>query len=533
MSQNKRVLTAILWPSSGSTFTESDARTAALKLRTTISSSSSPAVQDAIGYANYTDVFASMNDTDEQARRVFGSNYPRLQEVKAKWDPEGEIKSSFKGTFLSTDEEGYDISKWAENTVRPAKYVATALCVEDIVQAIKFARANGLPLAIRGGGHKMSDSSSSDGGILIDLRKMDEVRVDQDARVAYVHGGTNVRQLNLETIKYGLATPNGNCSSVGVIGFAIGGGMSLLVGEHGMAVDNIVSATVVLANGDVVQANENENPDLFWGIRGGGSNFGVVAELGLRLSPQRKDVYMCQYMFAREKLPALVNAVNEWRKTQKPYQGIWLMILLGPDGNPYVGFGGFSNSDKEEAEQSFKPILDLGPVLVQHGPMPYEDTSKVTDELARIPSNKVGVGADIDVFDVATIEKVYDAWLEITKSGAPGSAILYEFHSFDKMANVPVEATAFAQRHPHQRVLAVVFWPSSGSTFTESDARTAALKLRTTISSSSSSAVQDAIGFANHTDIFSSMNDTDEQARRLFGSNYPRLQEVKAKWDPE
>ncbi|KAG8895853.1 hypothetical protein FRB99_000314 [Tulasnella sp. 403] len=308
-------------------------------------------------------------------------------------------------------------------------------------------------------------------------------------------------------------------TSVGVIGYAIGGGMSLLVGEHGMAVDNIVSATVVLANGDVVQANENENLDLFWGIRGGGSNFGVVAELGLRLYTQRKDVYMCQYMFQREQLPALVNAANEWQKTSKPYQGFWLMILPGPDGNPYIGFGGFSNSDREEAEQSFKPILDLGPVHVEHGPMPYEDTSKVTDELSAIPGNKVCVGADIDVFDVTTVEKVYDAWLEVIKSGAPGSIIIYEFHSFEKMATVPVEATAFAQRHP--------------STFAESDARNAVLTLRAIVTSSSSPAVQDSIGYANYTDIFSSMNDTDEQARRVFGSNYPRLQEVKAKWDPE
>ncbi|KAG8895046.1 hypothetical protein FRB99_000795, partial [Tulasnella sp. 403] len=366
-----------------------------------------------------------------------------------------EIKSSFKGTFLSADEEGYDISKWAENSIRPAKYVATALCVEDIVQSVKasaqmitFARANGLPLAIRGGGHKTSDSSASDGGVLIDLRRMNEVRVDQDARVAYVQGGTTVRQLDEETIKYGLATANGNCSPVGVIGFAIGGGISILTGEHGLGVDNIVSATVVLSNGNVVQANENENPDLFWGIRGGGSNFGVVAELGLRLYPQRKDVYMCQYVFQREQLPALVNAANEWRKTQKPYQGFYLLILLGPDGNPYVVFEGFSNSDQEEGEQSFKPILDLGPVQVKHGPTPYEDTCKGSDEFSGTPGNKVFVGADIDVFDVATLEKVYDTWLEVTKSGAPGSIIIYEFHSFEKVANVPVEATAFAQRHP-------------------------------------------------------------------------------------
>ncbi|KAG9041416.1 hypothetical protein FS837_012281 [Tulasnella sp. UAMH 9824] len=438
------------------------------------------------------------------------------------------FKESVKGTVRQPGEEGYNLSKWAPNGTKPSKIIVTPAETEDIVKAIKYARSEGLDIAIRGGGHSTSTASATD-DLLIDMRNMTRVRVDEASKIAYIQAGARVHDIEVETMKYGLAAVVGLCSQVSIAGYTLGGGLGYSTGSHGPAVDNLVSATVVLASGDIVKASDSENPDLFWALRGGGSNFGVVAEVGVKLHSQRADAYSISYVYLPAQLPQVVEAINAWRKEQKDHEAILFVMALGPDGNPYVMINGISNSTKEDGEAAYNRFLELGPVRVTNAQIPYVEVSNLSNAFNEIPGNKMIVGAHIDVFDLPQIQQSFDTWNEIVKK-APSSALMYEFYGYKKVANVPIEQTAFAQRHEMMTVLCAFAWTDESFTF---KARDELLRLKSVVSGSSSKEAQESLGYLNYADPFSTLNETDEYAKRIFGPNYPRLQEIKKKYDPE
>ncbi|KIO33770.1 hypothetical protein M407DRAFT_229637, partial [Tulasnella calospora MUT 4182] len=422
------------------------------------------------------------------------------------------LKNSCKGSVCEPGDEGYNNSKWAPNATRPSKIIVTPEETEDVVKAIKYARSQGLPLAVRGGGHSSSTASATD-GLLVDMQKMNNIRVDADAKVAYVQAGAKVAQVEAETIKYGTSL-----LQVGIGGYTIGGGIGYSTGAYGLAVDNLVSATVVLASGEVAQASDSENPDLLWGLRGGGSNFGIVVELGVKLHPQRADAYSISYVYLPSQLPAVVEAINEYRKAQNSHESVFFLIGLGPDKNPYVILNGLSNSSQEEGEGAFNRFLDLKPVNTTAVQVPWAEVSKLTDSLNVVPGGKIFVGAHVDNFDVEQVQKTYDAWQEAVKK-APFSIVMYEFFDYGKVASVPLGDTAFAQRYDVNDYITSA-WDDL-------------LKLRSVVSGSSSQAARETLGYANYADPFCTRNDNDEYARKVFGANYARLQEVKKKYDPD
>ena len=178
-------------------------------------------------------------------------------------------------------------------------------------------------MAIKGGGHNPSGASSVDDGLCIDLsRHFDTARVDPEKRVVYVGGGAIWKTVDHATIAYGLATPGGTVNDTGVGGLTLGGGYGWLTGEHGLVIDNLVQATVVLADGSVVTASSTSHPDLFWGLRGGGSNFGVVTEFVFKVHPQRKTVFAGPLIFPPPKIGQLAEAVDQWSTTSGEKEGI-------------------------------------------------------------------------------------------------------------------------------------------------------------------------------------------------------------------
>ncbi|KAG9018270.1 hypothetical protein FRB90_011670 [Tulasnella sp. 427] len=548
------VLCGVIW--TDDSFTPS-ARDELLRLRSVISGSSSKEAQDSLGYVNYADPFSTLNDTDEYAKKLFGPNYARLQEIKKKYDPKmvfnrpihqkrtepraaspspgmhqsvSDLKASCKGSVCEPGDEGYNNSKWAPNSTKSAKVIVTPEEIEDIVSAVKFARSQGLVIAVRGGGHSSSTSSATD-GLLINMWKMTKIRVDQDAQIGYVQAGALMWEVEEETIKYGLGACAGLCSEVSIGGYTLGGGLGHSLGKYGAGCDNLVSATVVLANGDTVQASESENPDLLWGLKGGGSNFGVVAELGLKLHPQRADAYAISYVYPPSQLEAVVVTVKEWRAEQKQHETICLLVSLGADGKPYAIINGVSNSSQKEGEAAFRRFLDLGPVHITNAQVPWQSVCRLADVMNTIPKGKVFVGAHIDNFDAPQVQKSWDAWSEIIES-APFSILMYEFYPDNKVLEAPIQSAAFAQRNPFTTVLCAIMGIDESDDFAPR-AWDELLNLKKIVSASSSQAAQESLGYANYGDPFSTRNETDEYARKLFGPNYPRLQEVKKKYDPD
>ena len=193
----------------------------------------------------------------------------------------------------------------------------------DVSLAIEFATSNNIPLAIKGGGHNPSGASSIDDGLCIDLsRHVNTARVDPEQRLVYVGGGAIWKTVDHAAIAHGLATPGGTVNDTGVGGLTLGGGYGWLIGEHGLVIDNLVQATVVLADGSVVTASSTSHPDLFWGLRGGGCNFGVVTEFVFKVHPQRKTVFAGPLIFPPPKIKQLAEAVDQWSTTSGEKEGI-------------------------------------------------------------------------------------------------------------------------------------------------------------------------------------------------------------------
>src|SRR3954465_15030769 len=198
-----------------------------------------------------------------------------------------DLEASFGGQLLTPKSEGYEEARKVHNGLvdkRPA-LIARCRSVADVVDAVALATKLGLEVAVRGGGHNVAGRATIDGGIMIDLSPMKGIRVDPVGKTGWAQGGVTWGELNRETQLHGLAVTGGVVSTTGIAGLTLGGGLGWLMGKYGLALDNLQSAELVTANGRVLRASAEENPDLFWAVRGGGGNFGVVTSFEYRLFP--------------------------------------------------------------------------------------------------------------------------------------------------------------------------------------------------------------------------------------------------------
>lgn len=198
-----------------------------------------------------------------------------------------ELQASLRGPLLQPGSAGYDPVRiiWNGMIDRRPSLIARCRSDHDVIAAINFARANDLLVAIRGGGHGVAGYATCDGGMMIDLSLMRVVRVDPSTRTAWVQGGATWRDVDHATTAFELATPGGAISTTGVAGLTLSGGMGWLRGTHGLCIDNLLEVDIVTADGRLLRANERENADLFWALRGGGGNFGIVTAFRFRLHP--------------------------------------------------------------------------------------------------------------------------------------------------------------------------------------------------------------------------------------------------------
>lgn len=196
-----------------------------------------------------------------------------------------ELSDGFTGAIITPDDPTYDEARKIFNAMidRRPSIIAQCACVDDVVRSIHVARHHGLEIAVRGGGHGVAGKALTEGGLVIDLRQMCSVSVNPSARTVTVGGGATMSHLDRGTEPYGLATTGGRASTTGVGGYILGGGSGWLDRKFGLACDNLLSVELVTASGDVIHASENEHPELFWALHGGGGNFGVATSFTLRL----------------------------------------------------------------------------------------------------------------------------------------------------------------------------------------------------------------------------------------------------------
>ncbi|MGB2694821.1 MAG: FAD-dependent oxidoreductase, partial [Dehalococcoidia bacterium] len=197
------------------------------------------------------------------------------------------LNSGFSGQLLGPGDAGYEEARRVQNGMIDKRPAAIARCLSesDVVAAVNFAREKGLEIAVRGGGHNVAGNAVCESGLMIDLSLMKGIEVDSKARTARAQGGVTWGEFNAATQQHGLAATGGVVSTTGIAGLTLGGGLGWLMGKYGLAVDNLISAEVVTADGQVLRASDSEHGDLFWGLRGGGGNFGIVTWFEYRLHP--------------------------------------------------------------------------------------------------------------------------------------------------------------------------------------------------------------------------------------------------------
>jgi len=303
------------------------------------------------------------------------------------------FKSELKGNLILPDDEPYKKERLVWNGMIDKRPAMIANCVneQDVISSVKFARKHNLVLAVRGGGHNVAGLGTCDGGLVINLSGMNDVTVDPEQRIAFVSGGATWADVDSATQAFGLAAPGGVVSDTGVAGLTLGGGYGHLRNKYGLSCDNLIAADVVTADGKKIRASQSANPDLLWGLRGGGGNFGVVTRFEFRLFPVGPDVFMSLVFHPADHTE---NAVRFFRQyTQNAPDEVSALLFSGiiPEGaegfptavhnRPFVAFMAVYAGDPDEGEQVLEPLGKFDTPLVDFSQtMPYEKVQSILDE---------------------------------------------------------------------------------------------------------------------------------------------------------
>jgi FAD/FMN-containing dehydrogenase len=433
-------------------------------------------------------------------------------------DIEG-LGRTLRGELISSGHGSYEDARrvWNGNIDRRPSLIVRCAGVADVQQAVNFARAHGLLVSVRGGGHSAPGYGTNDGGLVIDLSPMKGIRVDPDNRTVRAQGGVLWRELDHETQAFGLATTGGTISNTGIAGLTVGGGLGWLMGKHGLTVDNLISADVVTADGRFRRASAAADPDLFWALRGGGGNFGVVTSFEYRLHPVTQ-VLGGLVLYPLDQARDLLRFYRDFCGTLPDEAEAYAGLLTAPEGMPVAALILGYNGPIEAGEKVLAPARGFGePVADLVGALPYRARQSMLDE----PNAKNGLHR---YWRSAFTERIPDALIDGLVEGAasfssPLSALLF-FHMHGAATRVPPTATAFAARRPQWDFDAIGQW-TDGAESAEHTAWVRALWTRLEPHLEGSA-------YINHL----AADDRPEKVRASFGENYGRLRELKAAYDP-
>ncbi len=297
-------------------------------------------------------------------------------------NPLDQLGQRLRGRLVGPEDADYDEARTVWNGMIDKRPAVIAECADasDVAVAVNFARENNLVVAVRGGGHNVAGHATCDDGIVIDLTPMKNVTVDIGRRTAVAEGGVTWGDYDKETQRHGLASPGGAISTTGIAGLTLGGGFGWLSRSYGLACDNLISAEIVTANGEVLTASAEENPDLFWAIRGGGGNFGVVTRFEYRLQ-EVGELYAGLILYPRDRAGEFMRVYSEWTAKAPDEVASMAAFLHSPDGDPVVGAMVVYHGPKDEGERVVAPVRSLGsPALDDITPKPYISVQQALDD---------------------------------------------------------------------------------------------------------------------------------------------------------
>jgi FAD/FMN-containing dehydrogenase len=365
-----------------------------------------------------------------------------------------EFEMGLEGALIRPQDADYDEARSIWNGAHDGHPAVIARCVRvsDVQHAIGFARSEGLDVAVRGGGHSIPGFSTCDGGIVIDLSPMKGIEVDAARRTVVVEPGVTWGELDAATQEHGLAVTGGLVSTTGVAGYTLGGGIGWLMRKHGLACDNLRSADVVTADGQFLTASASENSDLFWGLRGGGGNFGIVTAFEFDLHPVGPTVTAGPVFYPGDRAEEILRFYREFVREAPDELTTLANLLTAPPapflpeewhGKKLIALIGVYAGDPEEGAKAMQPLRELGePVADLVGPMPYVQMQGLIDALYPKGSNaymKAGYLRDLDDEAIETAIRYHQ------NATSPASEIHIQ-HLEGAVARVDDEETAYGER---------------------------------------------------------------------------------------
>ena len=384
------------------------------------------------------------------------------QEIELRGSAIDELAAMLQGQLLLAGDQGYDRSRLLLNPSfdkHPA-LIALPANAADVQSAVRFAKAHDLLLAVKCGGHSSSGQSSCDKGMLIDLSQLRGVRVEAEQRRAYVQGGTLLGQVDQACAAQGLVTPLGTVSHTGVGGLTLGGGFGRLARRYGLAIDNLASVEVVTADGQLRHASENENADLFWGVRGGSGNFGVVTMFEFRLHPRQPDVIAGTVSFPFARARDVMSLWADYAPAASDDLYVDPVLILPPGGKPGAAALEICYSGPAAgAEAALAPIRKLG--------KPDHDSIKTMDYLAVQRANDSDDSRAIASYMKSGFlsrlpGELVAAIVDGMQPDPRRTTLVFSQHCGGASMRVPTGATAFAHRDAIANLMAVVAYPSTG-----------------------------------------------------------------------
>jgi FAD/FMN-containing dehydrogenase len=438
-----------------------------------------------------------------------------------------ELAQAMRGELIAPGDPNYDEARSIWNGAHDKRPALIARCagVADVMRAVEFARSEELVVAVRGGSHSIPGFSTVDGGIVIDLSPMKGVRVDAQAGTAVAQTGLTWSEFDHETQAFGLATTGGLVSSTGIAGFTLGGGVGWLMRKHGLAADNLIAADVVTADGRLVRASADENPDLLWGLRGGGGNFGIATSLEYQLHRVGPTVTAGVVFYPGDRAAEVLRFYRDW-VGEAPDEATTLVNLLTAPPAPFlpeewhgkrlVAIVGMHCGSLDDGDRALRPLKELGdPVADLMGPLPYVAMQSLIDPLWGPGAHSYMKAGFMRGLDDGAIETLVDFHRHAT---SPKSEI-HIHHMGGAVARVPAGATAFGDRTA-PFLLNVI-----ASTFTR-DGYDESIAWAQQLNASMSSSLTGG----SYINFLSA--EGDERVRAAYGSNYDRLVALKDDYDP-
>jgi len=427
--------------------------------------------------------------------------------------------AALRGQLLRPGDETYERARKIWNGMfdrRPA-LIARCAGAADVIAAVNYARESGLPVAVRGGGHSFPGHSVCDGGLVIDLSPMKGLRVDPAARTARAEPGLRWLEFDHETQAFGLATTGGTVSDTGIAGLTLGGGLGWLSNKHGLTIDNLLSADVVLADGRLLTASSSENADLFWALRGGSGNFGVVTSFQYRLHRVGPTIVGGMVLYPLSQAKDVLRFYRGFSKTAPDELTLYAGLITTPDGVTVVALVACYCGPVDKGTEVVRPLKSLGsPALDVLGPMPYLAQQRLFD--GGFPTGasyytKADFLADLS-------DEAIDVFVEYAATKpSPMSGILVQT-TLGAAARVAPHATAFAHRRlPYAPVIVSAWLDPAESAKNIAWARECWTALHA-----------HAGGGVYVNDLGP---DDEDRIRTGYGANYERLAALKKKYDPE